>query len=177
MKAKSLWVIFLIYNYILIQYNNIGSSSMGNCFCRRCMTRTLLPPTKICRSLRRSQTWKIHSILILMNFWSCLGAKDTRFGCVAFGCFASRQNGMRRTNLTGKSTLCFECGRFPCSEVRSLGKRYQENYDVDLIQNGLDARADMEAFLKSQRERFICKECGGIIDQHRQKCSDCGHGI
>lgn len=70
---------------------------------------------------------------------------------------------------------CFECGRFPCSRVKSLGKRYQENYDVDLIQNGLDARADMDAFLESQRERFSCEACGSIIDQHHKKCSDCGH--
>lgn len=69
---------------------------------------------------------------------------------------------------------CFKCGKFPCSRVKSLDKRYRENYNVDLIQNGLDARADMEAFLKSQRERFLCKVCGGVIDQHHQICSDCG---
>ena len=69
---------------------------------------------------------------------------------------------------------CFECSRFPCTRIKSLDKRYQHNYDVDLIQNGSDAKRDMDAFLQTQRECFTCKSCGGIIDQHHQKCSECG---
>jgi ribosomal protein L37AE/L43A len=43
-----------------------------------------------------------------------------------------------------------------------------------LIQNGTDAKRDMDAFLQAQRERFSCESCGSIIDQHHQKCSECG---
>lgn len=69
---------------------------------------------------------------------------------------------------------CFECSRFPCARIRSLDQRYRQNYDVDLIQNGSDARLDMDAFLQAQRERFACKFCGGVIDQHHQRCGECG---
>ncbi len=69
---------------------------------------------------------------------------------------------------------CFECSRFPCARIKSLNQRYQQNYNVNLIQNGLDAKRDMEAFLQVQKELFTCKFCGGIIDQHHQSCSECG---
>lgn len=69
---------------------------------------------------------------------------------------------------------CFECGRFPCARIKSLNQRYRQNYAVDLIQNGLDAKQDPAAFLQAQRTRFACGSCGGIIDQHHQRCSECG---
>ena len=72
---------------------------------------------------------------------------------------------------------CFECGRFPCSKVRSLNKRYLRNYNVDLIQNGADAKQDMQTFLHQQKLRFTCTVCGGIVDQHRCRCSECGSAV
>jgi uncharacterized OB-fold protein len=48
---------------------------------------------------------------------------------------------------------------------------------VDLIQNGTDAKRDMDAFLQTQIERFSCKSCGSIIDQHHQRCSECGKNV
>ena len=70
---------------------------------------------------------------------------------------------------------CFECSEFPCAKIKSLDQRYQKNYHVSLVQNGTDARADMAAFLTAQQEYFTCKSCGGVIDQHRQRCSECGN--
>jgi len=69
---------------------------------------------------------------------------------------------------------CFECSRFPCSRIKSLNARYQQNYGVDMVQNGYDAKQDMDAFMLAQRERFLCKSCGGVIDQHHRRCSECG---
>lgn len=69
---------------------------------------------------------------------------------------------------------CFECSRFPCARIKDLSKRYTQNYDIDLVQSGMDAREDMEAFLQAQRIRFTCPKCGGVMDQHRRKCSACG---
>ena len=69
---------------------------------------------------------------------------------------------------------CFECIRFPCACIKDLSKRYAKNYDVDLVQNGMEAKENMEAFLQALRIRFTCPECGGIMNQHQQKCSVCG---
>ncbi|NLW79396.1 MAG: DUF3795 domain-containing protein [Ruminococcaceae bacterium] len=69
---------------------------------------------------------------------------------------------------------CFECSRFPCARIKDLSRRYSGHYGIDLIQNGEDARRDMPAFLAAQRQRFLCGACGGVIDQHHGRCSDCG---
>ncbi|MGI6152821.1 MAG: DUF3795 domain-containing protein [Christensenellaceae bacterium] len=71
-------------------------------------------------------------------------------------------------------TWCFECSRFPCSRIKSLNKRYIENYGIDLIQNGRSAQAGMDAFLQEQRKRFTCPHCGGAVGQHKKLCSECG---
>lgn len=72
---------------------------------------------------------------------------------------------------------CFECGRFPCARITCLDQRYRQNYDVDLIRNGSDAKRDMDAFLQAQRACFACQSCGGVIDQHHKRCSECGKNI
>lgn len=71
-------------------------------------------------------------------------------------------------------TWCFECESFPCSRINDLNKRYQNNYHVNLIENGLHAREDMDAFLEAQTVRFTCMHCGGTIDQHNRRCTLCG---
>jgi hypothetical protein len=43
-----------------------------------------------------------------------------------------------------------------------------------LIQNGSEAKRDMDAFLQVQRECFACRSCDGVIDQHHKRCSECG---
>lgn len=69
---------------------------------------------------------------------------------------------------------CFQCHRFPCVRIKSLNQRYLQNYAINLVQNGQDAKRDMNDFLEIQRKRFICTVCGGIVDQHHRKCSECG---
>ncbi len=69
---------------------------------------------------------------------------------------------------------CFECARFPCAGIKDLSRRYTSKYGVDLVQNGLDARSDMDSFLEAQRMKFTCRACGGAINRHRKYCSECG---
>lgn len=71
---------------------------------------------------------------------------------------------------------CFECSCFPCARIKSLNQRYLQHYDVDLIQNGLEGKRNMDAFLQMQAERFSCSICCGVIDQHQKLCSECGQG-
>ena len=116
-----------------------------------------------------------------VNCLACSAHLDSKKPC--HGCRASIVNITRKScqNCAKKNCAfaqgqqwCFECGRFPCTRIKSLDQRYRQNYNIDLIQNGLDAKRDMDAFLQAQRELFTCKLCGGIIDQHHQRCSECG---
>lgn len=71
-------------------------------------------------------------------------------------------------------TWCFECEAFPCARIRDVSRRYAQNYGIDLVRDGLDAREDTQALLAAHKERFACKVCGGVIDMHRLRCSECG---
>lgn len=80
----------------------------------------------------------------------------------------------KKCNLERGLQWCFQCSEFPCSRIKSLNKCYIQNYNVDIVQNGFDARKNMQDFLNAQKEQFTCKLCGGVIDQHHKKCSECG---
>lgn len=69
---------------------------------------------------------------------------------------------------------CFQCEKFPCSAIKNLDKSYQKNYEVSIIQNGIEAKNDMRAFLLSQQKHYTCKNCGEVVDVHHKKCSGCG---
>lgn len=129
---------------------------------------------------------KIESEMIAVcgvYFTACSAYLNTKNPCP--GCRAPKNEHTRKSckNCLKKECAfeqslnwCFECEKFPCSKIKSLNKRYMENYNIDLVQNGIDAKSDMEIFLDNQRKRFTCDNCGGIIDQHSKICSEnCNH--
>jgi len=67
------------------------------------------------------------------------------------------------------------CGAFPCRRLKQLDKRYRTKYHMSMIEN-LDAikRDGIRSFVRSERERWSCKACGGTIDIHHYRCSECG---
>lgn len=73
--------------------------------------------------------------------------------------------------------FCAECAEFPCTTIKRMDKRYREQYHVSLIENGRRRKAiGTEAFLLEEKARWTC-ECGGILSQHDQACSECGKAI
>jgi len=70
---------------------------------------------------------------------------------------------------------CFECEIFPCKNLEKLDKRYQEKYDMSMIENlKLIKKNGIDLFLKQQEEKYRCPECSGIICVHDKKCYNCG---
>lgn len=115
-----------------------------------------------------------------VNCMACSAHLDAKKACL--GCRAPAERHKRKSciNCAKKDCAfgqgldwCFQCAKFPCARIKSLNKRYTQDYGVDLVQNGRDARENMDAFLDAQRARFTCAHCGGIIDQHKGRCSDC----
>lgn len=71
-------------------------------------------------------------------------------------------------------TYCYECGSFPCKRIKSMDKRYTLKYNTSLIENLIYARdKGIEAFLKMDRKRWTCKDCGGVICVHSDECTEC----
>lgn len=100
----------------------------------------------------------------------CAGCMDSDSGkpehcrkCGRKACAAAR--GLAR---------CYECGDFPCQMIKSIEKSYQKRYGVSLTGNSrLVMEMGLEAFMKLEKEKWICPSCGGIISLHDKVCSDC----
>ena len=75
----------------------------------------------------------------------------------------------------GLVRFCFECSDFPCKRLKGLDKRYREKYHMSMIENLATIQAHgIREFVRTERERWICKACGGIINVHKGQYSDCG---
>ena len=71
-------------------------------------------------------------------------------------------------------TYCFECADFPCKLIKNLEKSYNKRYDESLIRNSLTVKdKGIDAFMVSEREKWICPCCSGVISLHDGECSEC----
>jgi hypothetical protein len=75
-------------------------------------------------------------------------------------------------------TFCFECENFPCKNLEHLDKRYRTRYSMSMIENLENIKkSGMEEFLRNEKIRWECTECGGTICVHKGICYDCGRKI
>ena len=68
-----------------------------------------------------------------------------------------------------------DCAEFPCRRLKQLDTRYRTKYHMSMLENLAAIREHgIRAFVKSERERWTCKACGGTVDVHHFRCSACG---
>lgn len=71
-------------------------------------------------------------------------------------------------------TYCFECTEYPCIRVKNLEKSYNKRYQTSLIKNSeLVKEKGLVEFMRLQKNKYTCKNCGGIISLHDGECSEC----
>ena len=73
--------------------------------------------------------------------------------------------------------FCDACVKFPCADVMEKETRYSNAYPMVETPIGNLAyirKCGMDAFLKQERRRWSCPDCGGIICVHDGVCSGCG---
>ena len=78
---------------------------------------------------------------------------------------------------SGEEDFCSgECARFPCARLKRLDVRYRLKYRMSMLEN-LQAIQDkgVDAFVVSERQRWVCPECGGLQCVHTPECVYCGH--
>lgn len=74
-----------------------------------------------------------------------------------------------------KSKYCFACERFPCDNLKHLDKRYRTKYNVSVIGNLENINElGIRAFLRNEKIKWTCAECGGTICVHKGYCYSCG---
>ena len=68
-----------------------------------------------------------------------------------------------------------ECGSFPCKRLIQLDKRYRTKYSMSMIDNLNNINQfGIREFIKSEKLRWACSGCGGVINVHKKVCSECG---
>jgi hypothetical protein len=74
-----------------------------------------------------------------------------------------------------EGAFCYECAKFPCVRLRNLDKRYRTKYGMSMMENLENIKkTGLERFVKTERKRWKCPECGGVICVHRPACIYCG---
>ena len=74
-----------------------------------------------------------------------------------------------------KSKFCFECEGFPCDKLNHLDKRYRTKYKMSMIENLENIKQlGVREFMKNEKIRWTCSQCGETICVHRGLCYTCG---
>ncbi len=69
---------------------------------------------------------------------------------------------------------CFSCDSFPCARLNHLDKRYRARYGMSMIENLENMRRlGIRHFIRNEKERWNCPECGEIICVHQPQCLSC----
>ncbi|MEW5736373.1 MAG: DUF3795 domain-containing protein [Thermodesulfobacteriota bacterium] len=75
----------------------------------------------------------------------------------------------------GKVKFCFECQTFPCKNLKNLDKRYRTKYGMSEVENLEYIRENgIEKFIRNEKKRWACPQCGGTMCVHKKRCSKCG---
>lgn len=83
-------------------------------------------------------------------------------------------NYCKRRSDKDETRYCFECPDFPCENFRRIDEYYSGKYGVSLVENFVHIKSKgMEDFLRSEREKWSCPACGGVICVHTRRCYAC----
>jgi hypothetical protein len=123
-----------------------------------------------------------------MNCRLCLGyirERNTCPGCRRIngqeGQKSKSRNRCRIKNCVqiakGKINYCSEsCNSFPCARLKQLDQRYSTKYGMSMIDNlKMINESGIRHFIRNEKMRWICPECGKMICVHRPTCLACGH--
>jgi len=74
-----------------------------------------------------------------------------------------------------KSNSCVDCQDFPCQRIKNLDKRYSLRYRMSVIKNLQNIKEQgIKKFEESEKAKWSCKACQGIVCVHSGECIDCG---
>ncbi|MCP4195633.1 MAG: DUF3795 domain-containing protein [Proteobacteria bacterium] len=76
----------------------------------------------------------------------------------------------------GGAKYCFDCDVYPCPRLKHLDKRYRTNYAMSMIANLNDIQQHgVRQFIRNEKKKWTCPECGELLSVHKPKCLSCGH--
>ncbi len=76
----------------------------------------------------------------------------------------------------GKTRYCSNCDMFPCVGLNHLDERYRIKYGMSMIDNLVHIKKfGIRHFIRREKEKWACPECGQLLCVHKQQCLFCGH--
>jgi hypothetical protein len=119
-----------------------------------------------------------------MNCRLCRAYQREKNSCP--GCYRDdRFNVITRVNCkikncatikSGQVKFCFACEQYPCGNLKHLDKRYRTKYGMSMLENLENIeRSGIRAFIRQEKKKWACPECGEILCVHQESCSSCGH--
>jgi hypothetical protein len=77
----------------------------------------------------------------------------------------------------GRIKYCSDsCNNYPCARLRQLDKRYRTKYGMSMIDNlEMINEFGIRYFVRNEKEKWVCPECGEMICVHRPTCLSCGY--
>ena len=70
---------------------------------------------------------------------------------------------------------CYECDEYPCADIEHLDKRYRTRYNLSVIENLANIKEfGVREFVRNEKTRWACSDCGGTICMHKGTCYECG---
>jgi len=92
---------------------------------------------------------------------------EYRNRCRIKNCERLSQNHMKYCSI--------ECGHFPCARLKQLDKRYRTKYGMSMLDNlKMIYEFGIKHFLRNEKEKWTCPECGKLLCVHRPVCLSCG---
>lgn len=68
------------------------------------------------------------------------------------------------------------CDSFPCARLKQLDERYRTKYGMSMIDNlKMINEFGIRYFIRDEKEKWICPECGEMICVHKPTCLSCGY--
>ena len=106
-----------------------------------------------------------------MNCELCHSFQDNKKKCP--GC-RNRQNRCVIRNCQKREVYCFECPEHPCRRLKQLDVNYQTNYSMSMLENLAYIKEYGEtAFLRQQKDKYTCPDCGKFYTVHQDHCIYC----
>lgn len=117
--------------------------------------------------------------------WGYIREKNACPGCRVTGGQESQKSQSRSTCriknceqiTSGKIRYCSNCcDRFPCARLKQLDKRYRTRYGMSMIENlTMIENEGIRKFIRSEKQKWICPDCGEMICVHKPACLSCGY--
>ena len=97
----------------------------------------------------------------------CVGCRPRGRGCV-------HKKGLCPKLAKSGIKFCYQCGRFPCTSLLLIEKRYVKTHNYSFVENlSFIRRRGLPAFLRREAKRYSCPSCGSLLPVHSDICPHC----